>query len=197
MPPALKTALSQACTERLASFLRLTLSLVFPETESGISPRAIPGGAGLVVCDSDAHGADGHLTEDLDVHLAQQDKRMRKLAGMTAEALAAELYGEKDAKTLLVTWGSTYGPCREAVDLLVAAGESVAMLHFAQVWPIDAAAARSAVGARERVACVEGNCTGQFATLLRSVGVLGDCESMLKYDGMPFTGAEIAERVRG
>jgi len=40
----------------------------------------------------------------------------------------------------------------------------------------------------------EGNATGQFASVLREVGALTECELMLRYDGMPFTGEEIARR---
>jgi 2-oxoglutarate ferredoxin oxidoreductase subunit alpha len=166
-------------------------------TESGVSPRAIPGGDALVVVDSDEHTPDGHLTEDLTARLAQQDKRMRKLAGMTAEAIAPALYGPAGAETLLVAWGSTYGPAREAVDLCNAAGRPTAMLHFAQVWPIDSAAAAAATGRRKRVVFVEGNQTGQLRTLLRQVGVVGDCELISRYDGLPFTGGEIAKRLGG
>ena len=165
-------------------------------TDSGVSPRAIPGGAALVVCDSDSHTADGHLSEDLDAHVAQQDKRMRKLAGMTAEGLAPERYGPDRAETLLLTWGSTYGPAREAIDLLAAAGESAAMLHFAQLWPLDAQAVRAAIGEPGEIVSVEGNATGQLASLLRSIGALDDCELCLRYDGLPFTGIGLAERIR-
>jgi len=168
----------------------------YAETDSGVSPRALPGGEAMVVCDSDSHTADGHLTEDLDAHVAQQDKRSRKLAGMTAAALAPQRHGPPDAATLLLTWGSTYGPAREAVDELRSAGESVAMLHFAQLWPIDAAGVRETIGSPERIVCVEGNATGQLAALLRSVGALDDCELHLRYDGLPMTGTEIAERIR-
>ena len=75
-------------------------------TESGVSPRAIPGGRAFVVCDSDEHTDAGHITEDLQVRQVQQDKRMRKLRGMTAEALPPEHYGPRHAETILVTWGS-------------------------------------------------------------------------------------------
>ena len=70
-------------------------------TESGVSPRAVPGGEALVIADSDEHTEQGHLTEDLNVHLAQQDKRMRKLDGMAAEAIEPELHGPDSADTLL------------------------------------------------------------------------------------------------
>jgi len=167
----------------------------YAATESGVSPRAIPGGAAFVVCDSDAHTRDGHITEDLEAHVEQQDKRMRKLRAMASEALAPERVGPEDAETLLVTWGSTYGPAREAVELLGESGASVAMLHFAQVWPLEADAVKKAIGSPKRVVSVEANCTGQFATLLRSEGVLGPCELLANYTGLPFTGAEIAERI--
>ena len=164
-------------------------------TESGISPRAVPGGTTLVIVDSDEHTPQGHLSEDLDSHLAQQDKRMRKLGGMTAEAMAPELYGPAQADTLLICWGSTYGPAREAVDLLNARGQPAAMLHFAQVWPICRGAAARAIGRRKRIICVEGNQTGQFAQVLRAEGLIGDIERLGKYDGLPMTGTWIAERI--
>jgi len=164
-------------------------------TESGISPRAVPGGKALVIADSDEHTPQGHLSEDLDSHLAQQDKRMRKLGGMSAEAMAPQLYGPADADTLLISWGSTYGPAREAVDLLNERGKPTAMLHFAQVWPIARDATARAIGRRKRIICVEGNQTGQFAQVLRAEGLIGEVEMLGKYDGLPFTGTWIAERI--
>jgi 2-oxoglutarate ferredoxin oxidoreductase subunit alpha len=124
-----------------------------------------------------------------------QDKRMRKLDGLLAEALPPDYYGPADAAHLLICWGSTYGPCREAVDLMNAAGGRAAMLHFSQVWPLDANAIHAAAGHRFRVTCVECNQTGQFASLLRRVGALGECELLSKYDGLAFTGEEIVRRL--
>ena len=50
-------------------------------TDSGISPRLLPGlSQHLVVCDSDEHTSDGHITEDLDVRRQMVDKRLGKLA---------------------------------------------------------------------------------------------------------------------
>ena len=162
----------------------------------GVSPRALPGSPAFVVCDSDEHTEDGHITEDLGVRVRLQDKRMAKEKGIVADALPPELYGADDAEHLLIAWGSTYGPCREAVDLLTERGVSAAMLHFSQVWPLDAEAVRSTLGSAgaRRIVSVEGNATGQFASVLRGAGILGDCELILRYDGLPFTGEEIAER---
>jgi 2-oxoglutarate ferredoxin oxidoreductase subunit alpha len=175
--------------------------LRYAVTESGVSPRAIPGGKAFAIVDSDEHTEDGHITEDLEARVRLQDKRLAKERGLRAEALPPERYGPEDAERLLVCWGSSYGPCREAVDLLGAEGTSAAMLHFSQLWPLDAAAVKKAVApdkkrTPKKIFCVEGNATGQFASLLRTVGALSECESVLKYDGLPFTGRALAERIR-
>jgi 2-oxoglutarate ferredoxin oxidoreductase subunit alpha len=77
------------------------------------------------------------------------------------------------------------------------------MVHFAQVWPVNFEAARSLLKTDDtasrkptKITSVEGNATGQFASLLREVGVLSECGLMLRYDGIPFTGEEIAARIR-
>jgi 2-oxoglutarate/2-oxoacid ferredoxin oxidoreductase subunit alpha len=166
-------------------------------TETGVSPRALPGSNVLVVVDSDEHWTDGHITEYQPMRVAMVDKRLRKAAGMAAEALGPTWYGPEEAEHVLVCWGSTYGPCREAVDMLNSQHDAVAMMHFSQVWPINATAAREAlsVAPRRSVTVIEGNATGQFAAILRQVGVIGDVALVTKYDGMPFTGEEIAGRV--
>jgi 2-oxoglutarate ferredoxin oxidoreductase subunit alpha len=166
-------------------------------TPNGVSPRALPGSSAYVVVDSDEHGEDGHITEDLTVRVQMHDKRLRKLEGVRREALPPERYGPENAEHLLICWGSTYGPCREAVDLLNQRDIPAAMLHFAQVWPLNRDAARAAISFAhaQHVTVVEANGTGQFLSLLRQEQVLSECALMPKYDGLPFTGEEIARRL--
>jgi 2-oxoglutarate ferredoxin oxidoreductase subunit alpha len=161
--------------------------------ESGVSPRALPGGDVFVVCASDEHTADGHLTEDLSTRTVMHDKRMRKAALAATEAMPPEFYPHPE-ETVLLCWGSTYGPCREAVDILRARGKKVCVAHFAQVWPVWAGAREALAG--RRVVSVEGNSTAQFALLLRQCGAISEFDSILRYDGLPFTGAEIARRFK-
>ena len=54
-------------------------------TADGISPRRLPGFGPVVVADSDEHTPDGHLTEDLEMRVKMQDKRLRKLTGLANE----------------------------------------------------------------------------------------------------------------
>ena len=171
-----------------AGYVRYALS------DSGVSPRAIPGGEARVICDSDEHDEKGHIAEDLNIRVAQDDKRLAKLDGLKAAALAPEHYGAADAELVLLAWGSTYGAAREAVDRLIDKGEKAALLHFAQVWPIDVPGARRAVAGARRIISVEGNHTGQFASVLREAGAIDTCELILRYDGLPFTAEEIARK---
>jgi 2-oxoglutarate ferredoxin oxidoreductase subunit alpha len=169
--------------------------LRYAVTDDGVSPRALPGSKAFVVLDSDEHQEDGHITEDLDARVRLQDKRMRKLQGMAANALPPERYGPDDADHVLLAWGSTYGPAREAVDLLSQNNGGPALLHFPQVWPLDEEAVRAALEGKRKITSIEGNAGGQLASLLRERGILGDCDLLLRYDGMPFTGQEIARRL--
>lgn len=164
-------------------------------TESGVSPRAIPGGEAFVLVDSDEHNEEGHVTEDLSVRVKMVDKRLRKGGGMVAEALPPTSYGAPDAEQLLICWGSTYGACREAVDLLAGRGQSLGLLHFSQVWPLNPEQIRPHLEGRKRLTVVEGNATGQFRSILAMQGLALGAELMARYDGMPFTAREVMRRL--
>ncbi len=168
--------------------------LRYAVTDSGVSPRALPGSDAFVVLDSDEHDEDGHITDHLPTRVKLQDKRMRKYAGLLADALPPQWYGPEDAEHLLLGWGSSYGPCREAIDLVSAEGRGAAMLHFPQVWPLDGPALHGLLAGRH-VTLVECNHTGQLGRLLRQVGALADFDLLPKYDGLPFTAEEIARRI--
>jgi 2-oxoglutarate ferredoxin oxidoreductase subunit alpha len=156
-------------------------------TADKISPRAIPGGKALVVCDSDEHDETGHLTEDLEIRNEMQRKRMAKTDLLKAQLVPPEFYGPDDAEVVFVCWGSSYGPCREAADKLNGQGKKTALLHYSQVWPLDAIAVNKLIEKKIRIVIVEGNYTGQFLSLLREHGVYSGCERLNRYDGLPFT----------
>jgi 2-oxoglutarate/2-oxoacid ferredoxin oxidoreductase subunit alpha len=154
-------------------------------TESGLSPRGIPGwGEGLIVVDSDEHDEDGHITEDLDLRTRMVDKRLRKLDLIRAEAVSPELHGSPDYRTLIVGWGSTAPVIREAME--ASGRRDVAHLHFSQVYPLHSAAIEFLRRA-ERVIAVENNATAQFASLIRRETGFEAHKKVLKYNGLPFS----------
>ncbi len=165
----------------------------FEFTESGISPRAIPGHPKAVFAAStDEHDDIGHITEEIENRCRMMQKRMRKLETAEAEMRAPRFYGPRDAEVTLVCWGSTYGPCREAVDEINAGGGSANVLQFGDLWPLPADAVTEALRSCRRTVVVEQNYTSQLAKLLRmTTGVQVD-QTLNKYDGRPFAPEEIA-----
>lgn len=165
----------------------------YEDAPDGCSPRGVPGwGRGIVGADSHEHDEVGHVYEDFHLRTRMQNKRMRKLEGLTARAIPPRLFGPENYKNLIVCWGSTLAIFREALAGLNR--DDTALLAFEQVWPL----APSAAALLERasfIAVAEGNSTGQFARLLRAeFGVKAD-EKILKYSGLQFSVEEAAARL--
>ncbi|HCL80479.1 MAG TPA: 2-oxoacid:acceptor oxidoreductase subunit alpha, partial [Synergistaceae bacterium] len=136
----------------------------YEDSPDGRSPMGVPGfGRGIVGADSHEHDEVGHVYEDFELRKRMQDKRMRKLEGMRAEALAPFLFGPEEYQCLVVCWGSTIPIFREAVGLL--GRTDTALLAFEQVWPLHPSASDRLARA-SRIVVAEGNSTGQFARLL-------------------------------
>ncbi|WP_291319915.1 2-oxoacid:acceptor oxidoreductase subunit alpha [Desulfonatronospira sp.] len=163
-------------------------------TPSGVSPRLVPTlGPYLVVLDSDEHTPDGHITEDLQVRKKMVDKRLKKSDILKKEVILPAYTGPQNPKDLLVCWGSTRGPALEAREILGA--ESTAVLHFSQVWPLDAEHFRDYLQQAQRVVFVESNATAQFAQLLTSMAQPASKAYVLRYDGLPLDGQYIADNI--
>jgi len=163
-------------------------------TEDGISPRGIPGyGEGIVGVDSDEHDEAGHITEDLDLRNKMNEKRLSKLNALRENALEPELYGNENYKKILVSWGSNYYVAKEALDNLD--NDSIALLHFTQVYPI-ADKANEYLEKAEEIIVMENNATGQFEKIMQlETGFKAD-HKLLKYNGMPFAVDELTDELK-
>ncbi|OIO39383.1 MAG: hypothetical protein AUJ75_01275, partial [Candidatus Omnitrophica bacterium CG1_02_49_10] len=165
-------------------------------TADGISPRAIPGQAGVtVIADSDEHTEDGHLTEDLDIRVKMVDKRLKKMDGIRREAIAPTISGDRGGDTAVLCWGSTRGPAKEAVDILNRGGKKIKLIHLSQIWPFSADALKKELGGIKSIWMIEGNATGQLANLIKRECGIDINNRVLRYDGMPFSPEYIAERI--
>jgi 2-oxoglutarate/2-oxoacid ferredoxin oxidoreductase subunit alpha len=158
-------------------------------TDSGVSPFAVPGDARhVVVTDSDEHDEEGHITEDADIRNRMVEKRLdRKLPLLKAEIAPPTLYGNPDARTVFVAWGSMYGVLREATERLE--GRGAAMLHFTELYPFPGTEKFDYITLlkkAKRTICVEQNATSQFARLLKSETGFSCNATVNKYDGRPF-----------
>jgi 2-oxoglutarate ferredoxin oxidoreductase subunit alpha len=160
----------------------------YAKTESGISPRLVPGmSKNLVVAGSDEHPVDGHLTEDLSIRKHMVEKRLRKGQGIVSEVIPPEFKGDERPDLLLVTWGSSIGSVLEAAVQLRNESTRVGTLHFSQVWPLVPDQFLGYLESAQKVVCVEGNAFGQLARLIRREAGFNSHGQVLRYDGLPIT----------
>lgn len=166
-------------------------------TESGISPRALPGHPNAVYpVSSDEHELDGHICEDAATRIQQMDKRMRKLETARAEMQAPLEYGSPDAELVFLTWGSTLGPLRSAVDILHTDGKAARIVQIMDIWPLPVDKVTAALHGAKKLVAVEQNYSGQLATLVRAyTGVKVDL-LINKYDGRPMSPEYILNRLK-
>ncbi|GAB6060901.1 2-oxoacid:acceptor oxidoreductase subunit alpha [Desulfonatronum parangueonense] len=165
-------------------------------TENGLSPRLLPGtGEHLVVLDSDEHTEDGHITEDLNIRVRMVDKRLSKGRKIREATLAPTYIGDEQSDILLICWGSTLGPAEEAAEVLRNGGKNVGVLHFRQVWPLRPDQFLDRMEKAKETICIEGNATGQFALLLQRETQYSLSRTILRYDGLPFTAADIIKEL--
>jgi 2-oxoglutarate ferredoxin oxidoreductase subunit alpha len=166
-------------------------------TESGISPRALPGQAKtLVITDSDEHDDAGHLIEDAETRNQQNLTRLRKLDCLKADISNPKLHKVPDAAFTLIGWGSTYGAIREAAELLKENGVAANVLHLSEIWPFPTEAVSSALNNGARSVVIESNATAQMAQLIRRETGHHVNGNILKFDGRPFSPGEIADRLK-
>jgi 2-oxoglutarate ferredoxin oxidoreductase subunit alpha len=166
-------------------------------TDSGISPRLIPGRTpNQILCsDSDEHDEWGHITEADDVRKSMVDKRARKMAGVRDELEEPALYGPPDASILLLAWGSMEGPVREALDLLTIRGISAKAIVFGDIWPLPVRELKTHAANSVHIINVEQNSTGQLALLVREATGIAVTGSVLRYDGRQIPPLDIANEI--
>ncbi|MDF1543078.1 MAG: 2-oxoacid:acceptor oxidoreductase subunit alpha [Anaerosomatales bacterium] len=165
-------------------------------TDSGVSPRAIPGlkGAEQVVnsYEHDEHGY-GAQGEDTGVRIAQNEKRMRKMELARTLVPPPAYYGPDDADLSVLLFGSTKMPVREAAKWLEREGISINIMQVVTVWPFPAVEVSEFLGRARRTAIIEGNFTGQLQSLVREHCLTDVDHTLHRHDGRPFS----PEQVRG
>ncbi|WP_028308499.1 2-oxoacid:acceptor oxidoreductase subunit alpha [Desulfitibacter alkalitolerans] len=153
-------------------------------SESGISPRIIPGKipGQVVLVDSDEHNERGNITESAQVRIAMANKRMNKICLIEEETIEPELMGSS-GRVVLVAWGSMYGPIKEAVELLNQEGYDLEALVFGDLWPLPKKRLYKLAAENKVFINIEQNYTGQLAKLIRQETSITCDKSLLKHDG--------------
>ncbi len=165
-------------------------------TESGISPRAFPGQSKhCVVTSGNEHAESGYSTEEPSIRKQMVEKRLRKFKILAKDTLPPVQHGADNPETILLTWGSSYGACRETVDRANQQGEKMKVVCLKQLWPLPKEPLLESINRASRVITVEMNATGQLGRLLRTeTGVQPD-HAVLKYDGRPMNSSYVFEQL--
>jgi len=145
------------------------------------------------------HDEFGHPTANPGLHMKMTAKRREKLKTLAATLPAPELAGDESGDVLLVGWGCTYGPIREAMTRLRGAGAKVGHMQIRHIHPLAPGLEKTFVRYKH-VLVVELNDEGlygygQLATLLRSRYCNPAITSITKTDGLTYKVSEIVERV--
>src|SRR5204863_4925642 len=111
-----------------------------------------------------------------------------------------KIYGPSEGSVLLVGWGSTEGPIREAVDRARAAGDSVSSIHIHHVSPLPPGLENIFLGFNH-VFVVEMNDEGlygygQLGAVLRARFCDPKIRGLNKTDGLTWKVREIMERAK-
>jgi 2-oxoglutarate/2-oxoacid ferredoxin oxidoreductase subunit alpha len=156
-------------------------------------PWAVPGTPGLEHRIGGIEKEDG--TGNISYAPANHDfmvrTRQAKIDGIDVPDL--EVDDPHEARTLVLGWGSTYGPITAAVRRLRTAGESIAQAHLRHLNPFPRNLG-AVLKRYEKVVIPEMN-LGQLATLVRAK-YLVDAHSYNQVNGMPFKAEQLATALK-
>ena len=162
---------------------------------SGVSPMAIPGTPGTAyTADGLEHNERGVPSSGAADHRAQLDKRERKLTQTDYGARWADIEG--DGTIAVVTFGSTTGAAREAIDRARADGIRVKLISVRLLAPARPELLAVALDGVEHVIVVEQNHAGQFFRYLKSDFDLPRGAVSFRHPGpLPMRPAEILNQI--
>jgi 2-oxoglutarate ferredoxin oxidoreductase subunit alpha len=159
--------------------------------QDGVSPMAIPGVAGVTyTAEGLEHGERGTPSSQGTDHLAQLEKRRRKLEAADYGTRWADVAGDGDLA--VITFGSCTGIVREGLARARADGVRARLVSVRLLAPSQPSRLAAALAGARKVLVVEQNHSGQFFRHLRAEYELPGLVTSLRRPGaMQFNPAEI------
>ena len=154
-----------------------------------ISPMPIPGGPGAYVANGSEHDGMGDTTHLGERHIQMTNRRFSKLHLLENGDFEHE---NTEQPIAILPWGGSKGSAREAYELLLSQGHSAAWYYTMYLNPRPVAMVEE-LRKKELVLVPELNYLGQFAGVLRSMGIRA--EAITQITGLPFGAGDLAERI--
>jgi len=163
----------------------------YRNSESGISPMAIPGTPGVAyTADGLEHTEIGIPSSQSRDHATQLDKRLRKLQQHDYGRFWADIEGDGDAAVL--TFGSTSAAVREATARAAKGGVDVRLIALRLLAPAQPERLAAALAGVSQVLVVEQNHGAQLYRYLRSMYDLpGKPQSFCRPGPLPLRPGEL------
>jgi 2-oxoglutarate ferredoxin oxidoreductase subunit alpha len=149
----------------------------------------IPGGPGAYVANGSEHDEIGDTTHLPRHHVRLMERRFKKLDLLDGAHYEIE---NADAETIIMPWGSSKGPAREAYDRLREQGADVGWLYSVSLNPLPSEVT-DVLKTGKKIIVPELNYLGQWSSLLRMEGY--NAESITQYTGLPFRPADLVDSI--
>jgi 2-oxoglutarate ferredoxin oxidoreductase subunit alpha len=176
----------------------------FEITESGISPRALPGMPGHIYwMTGDEHTEFGHITEEPEIRIPMQEKRMKKL-DLAAKEISPENqlvvhnpYKAENPPITIVSWGSTKGVILDSIRVLKEEHNlDVNYIQLRLLSPFPTEALKKEMAKVKRAVVVESSFGGQITQLICMRTGIQIQHEVLKWSGRPISETELVAAIR-
>lgn len=146
------------------------------------------------------HDELGHPTANPALHMKMTARRRDKLKQLGESFARPDVHGDQEGDILLISWGSPYGPVKEAVNRLRQDGQKCGHLQLRHLNPLPPGLERIFARFRQ-IFVVEINDQGlygygQLASLLRARYANPAIRSITKTDGLAYKTREVTEGVK-
>ena len=172
----------------------------FQFTETGVSPRAFLGTKNAVQWyTGDEHNEMGNINDEPIIRRKMMDKRLKKLELVDRDVpseLKINFFGDKDADTIIVSWGSPKGAIIEALNQLKDEGVSLAYIQVRMIHPLPSAYLKHMLEGKKRIIDIEDNATAQLGGIITEHTTIKPTHYILKYTGRPMMTTEVYDAIK-
>jgi 2-oxoglutarate ferredoxin oxidoreductase subunit alpha len=149
----------------------------------------VPGGPGAYVANGSEHDEIGDTTHLPRHHVRLMERRFKKLDLLDGAHYEIE---NAEADVIVMPWGSSKGPAREAYERLREAGKNIGWLYSVALNPLPKEVLE-VLKSGKKILVPELNYLGQWSSLLRMEGV--NAESITQFTGLPFRPADLVKSI--
>lgn len=166
--------------------------------------RKVPGEE-IVKANSYEHDEKGNTTEEAELIKQNAEKRLKKYEEIKKKVKEFEMikiYGNKNAKNLVIGWGSTKTVILDALDSIDGSTKTgkgnYKFLQVLYLKPLSDEIKKEIEKiqkAKGKIILIENNVTGQLGRLIREKTGISIKNRILKYDGRPFKSDELRKEI--